>query len=65
MLHSIKYKGDEEGEVVLLNKALDLCVIWNIRCEVHENCALLYNYAACSTNSSPTFRDNLPGPIKN
>ena len=29
--------------------------------DVDENCAFLGYYAACSGNSSPTFRDNLLG----
>ena len=29
---------------------------------IHENCALLPYYAACSGNSLPTFRDNLSVP---
>jgi hypothetical protein len=34
-------------------------VVSGFRREVNENCALLGNYAACSGNSLPSFRDNL------
>jgi hypothetical protein len=35
--------------------------ISGFRREANENCALLGYQAACSGNSSPTFRDNLLG----
>ena len=38
------------------------CVTAGFRRDVDEICALLY-YAAYSTNSVPTFRDNPSGPI--
>ena len=39
------------------------CEISGFRREVDENCALLGYYAACSSNSLPTFQDNLSVPV--
>ena len=49
-------------KIVVLNKRL-LGMISCFRREVAENWALLRYYAASIVNFSPTFRDNLSGPI--
>jgi hypothetical protein len=41
---------------------LHIYVILDLRREVDEICALLRDYAECSDNSLPTFRDNLSVP---
>ena len=42
-----------------------VCVISCFRNEVDENCALLEYYPASSSNTLPTFRDNLSVPPSN
>ena len=53
------------GHFTQARQKIDECVISGFRLEERENFALLGHYAARSSNSLPTFRENrsVNGPI--
>jgi len=55
--------GFNSGFKGLTNECHELCVIWGLRHEVDESCAVLVYYAASSGNFLPTFWDNLRGTV--